>query len=77
MTWTRMASDLNPTVHLWGILKRKVEQHKPSSKQQLKEIASEEWQNIYRNLVSSMLTRTELVFENKVQHTRYQKGIKK
>ena len=33
--------DLKPIEHLWGILKRKVEQHNLSSKDQLKKCVSE------------------------------------
>uniref|UniRef100_A0AAQ5YIJ5 Uncharacterized protein n=1 Tax=Amphiprion ocellaris TaxID=80972 RepID=A0AAQ5YIJ5_AMPOC len=45
MTWLGMLPDLNATEDFCSILKRKVEQHNPSSKEQLK-IVSEEWQNI-------------------------------
>lgn len=38
--------EMNPIEHIWGVLKRKVERHDPSSKEQLKHIVSKEWQNI-------------------------------
>ncbi len=38
--------DLNPIEHLWGILKRQVEHHSPSSIQSLKEFILEEWKKI-------------------------------
>ncbi len=44
--WPSMSSDLNPIEHLWGILKRQVEHHSPSSIQSLKEVILEEWKKI-------------------------------
>ncbi len=41
--WPSMSTDLNPIEHLWGILKRQVEHHSPSSIQSLKELILEEW----------------------------------
>ncbi len=57
--WPSMSPDLNPIEHLWGILKRQVEHHSPSSIQSLKEVILEEWKKIdlakCRQLVHSML----------------------
>ncbi len=44
--WPSMSPDLNPIEHLWGILKRQVEHHSPSSIQSLKEVILEEWKKI-------------------------------
>ncbi len=41
-----MSPDLNPIEHLWGIQKRQVEHHSPSSIQSLKEVILEEWKKI-------------------------------
>ncbi len=60
--WPSMSPDLNPIEHLWGILKRQVEHHSPSSIQSLKEIILEEWKKIdlakCRQLVHSMPRRS-------------------
>lgn len=37
MTWPSLFPDLNPIEYLWGILKREVERHNTTSKEQLKE----------------------------------------
>ncbi len=59
--WPSMSPDLNPIEHLWGILKRQVEHHSPSSIQSLKEVILEEWKKIdlakCRQLVHSMSRR--------------------
>ncbi len=59
--WPSMFPDLNPIEHLWGILKRQVEHHSPSSIQSLKEVILEEWKKIdlakCRQLVHSMPRR--------------------
>ncbi len=56
-----MSPDLNPIVHLWGILKRQDEHHSPSSIQSLKEVILEKWKKIdlakCRQLVHSMPRR--------------------
>ncbi len=59
--WPSMSPDLNPIEHLWGILKRQVEHHSPSSIQSLKEVILEEWKKIdlakCHELVNSMPRR--------------------
>ncbi len=43
MDWPSMSPDLHPIEHLWGILKRKVEEHKVSNIHQLRDVVMEEW----------------------------------
>ncbi len=73
--WPCMSPDLNPIEHLWGILKRQVEHHSPSSIQSLKEIILEEWKKIdlpkCRQLVHSMPRRLGAVIKNHGGHTKY------
>ena len=45
--WPSMSPDQNPIEHLWGILKRQVEHHSPSSIQSLKEIILKEWKKMF------------------------------
>ncbi len=42
MDWPSMSTDLNPIEHLWGILKRKVEECKVSNIHQLRDVVMEE-----------------------------------
>uniref|UniRef100_A0AAY5LDB2 Tc1-like transposase DDE domain-containing protein n=1 Tax=Esox lucius TaxID=8010 RepID=A0AAY5LDB2_ESOLU len=60
MNWPSMSPDLNPIEHLWGILKRKVEEHKVSNIHQLCDVVMEEWNRIpvatCEALVNSMPT---------------------
>ncbi len=41
MEWLSMSPDLNPTEHMWGILKWKVEKHHVSNIQQLRDVIME------------------------------------
>ncbi len=75
--WPSMSPDLNPIEHLWGILKRQVQHHSPSSIQSLKEVILEEWKNIdlskCRQLVHSMPRRLGAVIKimEAIQSTRF------
>ncbi len=73
--WPSMSPDLNPIEHLWGVLKRQVEHHSPSSIQSLKEVILEEWKKIdlakCRQLVHSMPRRLGAVITNHGGHTKY------
>ncbi len=73
--WPSMSPDLNPIKHLWGILKRQVEHHSPSSIQSLKEVILEEWKKIdlakCRQLVHSIPRRLGAVIKNHGGHTKY------
>ncbi len=53
--WPSMSPDLNPIEHLWGILKRQVEHHSPSSIQSLKEVILEEWKKIDLHLADAFI----------------------
>ncbi len=46
MDWPRVSPDLNPIEHLWGILKRKVEERKVYNIHQLCDVIMEEWQPV-------------------------------
>ncbi len=73
--WPSMSPNLNPIEHLWGILKRQVEHHSPSSIQSLKEVILEKWKKIVlakcRQLVHSMPRRLGAVIKNHGGHTKY------
>ncbi len=73
--WPSMSPELNPIEHLWGILKRQVEHHSPSSIQSPKEVILEEWKKINlakcRQLVHSMPRRLGAVIKNHGGHTKY------
>ncbi len=72
-----ISPDLNPIEHLWGILKRQVEHHSPSSIQSLKEVILEEWKKIdlakCRQLVHSMPKNLVLSLKimEAIQSTRF------
>ena len=70
-----MSPDLNPLEHLWNVLKRQVEQRRPSNIKELKEIALTEWANIPENtcsnLVHSMPRRVAAVIAIGGSHMKY------
>ncbi len=47
MDWPSMSPDLNPIEHLWGFLKRKVEECKVSNIHQLRDVIMKEWKRTY------------------------------
>ncbi len=63
-----MSPDLNPTEHLWGILKRKVEKHHVSNIQQLCDVIMEEWKRMPATtcaaLVNFITSRIKAVLNN-------------
>ncbi len=75
MDWPSMSPDLNPIEHLWGILKRKVEERKVSNIHQLRDVIMEEWKRTpvatCEALVNSMPKRVKAVLENNGGHTKY------
>ncbi len=70
MDWPSMFPDLNPIEHLWGILKRKVEERKVSNIHQLRDVVMEEWKRTpvatCEALVNSMPKRVKAELENNV-----------
>ncbi len=75
MDWPSMSQDLNPIEHLWGILKRKVEEHKVSNIHQLRDVLMEEWKRTSvatcEALVNSVPKRVKAMLENNWGHTKY------
>ncbi len=61
--------------HLWGILKRKVEERKVSNIHQLCDVVMEKWKRTpvatCEALVNSMPKRVKAVLENNGGHTKY------
>ncbi len=75
MGWPSMSLDLNPIEHLWGILKRKVEERKVSNIHQLHDVVMEEWKRTSvatcEAPVNSMPKRVKEVMGNNGGHTKY------
>ncbi len=73
--WPSMSLDLNTIEHLWGILKRKVEERKVSNIHQLRDVVMEEWKRTpvatCEALVNSMPKSVKAVLENNGGHTKY------
>ncbi|KAF7247414.1 NAD-dependent protein deacetylase sirtuin-1 [Varanus komodoensis] len=79
MDWPSMSPDLNPIKHLWGILKRKVEERKVSDIHQLRDVVMEEWKRMpvaaCEALVNSMPKRVKAVLENNGPYTFVQQHL--
>ncbi len=75
MDWPSMSPDLNPIEHLWGILKRKVEERKVSNIHQLRDVVMEEWKRTpvatCEELVNFIHKRVKAVLENNGGHTKH------
>ncbi len=73
MDWPILSPDLNPIEHLWGILRRKVEESKVSNIHQLRDVVLEEWKRTpvatCEALVNSMPKRVKIM-ENNGGHTK-------
>ena len=66
MTWPSMSPDLKSAEHLWGILKRKVEQHKPLQQRAAgKKKWSKEEEDMCATLGSSMGRKNKPVIKIK------------
>ncbi len=75
MDWPSMSPDINPIEHLWGILKRKVEERNASNIHQLRNVVMEEWKRTSvvacEALVNSMPKRVKAVLENNCDRKKY------
>ncbi|CAB4430830.1 unnamed protein product [Rhizophagus irregularis] len=75
--WPAQSPDLNPIEHLWDVLERKVQAHKPHPKniRELMVVLEEKWNNIEPeiliNLVDSMPRRVHAVLDSHGNPTRY------
>jgi transposase len=73
--WPPHSPDLNPIENLWGILKERVRKRNPRSREQLWDMAVEEWANfpfeIINSLVDSMPNRIRLVLRARGHSIKY------
>ncbi len=72
MDWPSMSPDLNPIEHLWGILKRKVEERKVSNIHQLRDVVMVEWKRTPVATCEALVNPRGLkaVLENNGGHTK-------
>ena len=75
MDWQSRSPDLNPTEHLWDILKRKVGERNVSNIHQVLDVIMEEWEMTpvatCEALVNYMPRRVKAELENNGGHTKY------
>lgn len=75
LAWPANSPDLNPIENIWGILKGRVAKRSPATKEELKEVLLEEWDNItpelIRNCIKNMPERVMACRNAKGGHTRY------
>ncbi len=75
LDWPANSPDLNPIENLWGIVKRKMRDTRPSNADELKDAVKETWASIppqqCHKLITSMPRRIEAVIKAKGAPTKY------
>lgn len=75
LDWPSSSPDLNPIETLWGKMKKRLRNERPSTKQELCEKLKEVWSQITRqdcqNLVNTMTARCQAVIKSKGDVTPY------
>ena len=75
LSWPPQSPDLNPIEHLWNEMERRHQDKHPKSKEDLKNVLSEVWENIEeevcQKLVGSMRKRFQAVIKARGGPTKY------
>ena len=73
--WPLNSPDANPVENLWSIMKRRVEQRKPTNLEELNKFLHEEWVNIdvvvLNHLIDSMKSRCLELIKSKGERINY------
>ena len=73
--WPANSPDLNPIENVWSILKRRIEQHRPRTREEVKAAVQIEWNRLTREdvkkCVQSMPERCRAVIDAEGGHTRW------
>ncbi|KAL0978515.1 hypothetical protein UPYG_G00171540 [Umbra pygmaea] len=73
--WPGNSPDLNPIENLWSILKRQVDEQKPTHSDKLQALIMQEWaaitQDVAQKLIDSIPGRIAEVLKKKGQHCKY------